>query len=90
MAKQIKIEWNHSGFEAILCSDGTMQMIRNKTSEIQQRANANNTRGGEGYTQRVNISTMFGSRRANGSVFSVDRAGAVAESEDKALSRAVM
>lgn len=90
MAKGIEIEWVHSGFEQILCSEGTMQIIRDKTSEIQQRANANNARGGAGYTQRVNISRMSGSRRANGSVYNVDEKGYVAETEDKALSRAVM
>lgn len=85
------IEWVHEGFEEILCSSGTMQMVQNITNQIAGRANANNTRGGSGFSQKTEIQYAFGqSKRWLGVVSSTDEASKIAEKEDKALSRAVM
>ena len=89
MARQLEIEWNHSGFEEILSSAGTMSVVQSTTSTIKERANANNTHGGKGFYSGTKIGRAFGSERALGFVYSSDRKSAIAESEDKALSRAV-
>ena len=89
MAKQMEIEWIHEGFEAILCSSGTMSAVESATASIVSRANANNRRGGYGFKSGTRLGTAFGSRRAMGFVYSTDRRSAIAEAEDKALSGAV-
>lgn len=89
MAKQLEIEWNHSGFEEILCAGGTMAIVQSTTNTIRERANANNQRGGTGFRSGTRIGRAYGSERALGFVYSTDRKSAIAESEDKALSRAV-
>ena len=88
MASQVRIKFNSKGFKDILCSDGVKGAVSEAASSIQSRANANNTRGGEGFA----VSTWMGSYgggRWVGSVSSTDRKSMVAEAEDKALSRAV-
>lgn len=89
MAKKIEIEWNHAGFEQILCASGTMTAVQSATDKIRANANANNRRGGHGFRSGVRLGKAFGSQRALGFVYSSDRQSAIAESEDKALSRAV-
>lgn len=89
MAKQIEIEWVHEGFEQILCSPGTMAKIQEETNRIQEAANANNTRGGDGFEAGTRLGRAFGSQRALGFVYTTDRKSKIAEAEDKALSRAV-
>lgn len=84
-----KFEWNHKGFEGILCDPGTMDEIQSVTERIKNNANENNHRGGKGFDSGTRIGKAFGSQRALGFVFSTDRNSAIAESEDKALSGAV-
>lgn len=89
MAKQMEIQWVHEGFEAILCDPGVMSEVKAVTAKIAGRANANNRRGGYGFNSGTRLGHAFGSQRAMGFVYTTDRKSRVAESEDKALSRAV-
>lgn len=89
MAQKMQIEWVHEGFEKILCAPGTMQQVQAVTDKIKARANANNTRGGNGFESGTRLGKAFGSQRAMGFVYTTDRKSKIAEAEDKALSRAV-
>ena len=89
MAQKMTIEWNHDGFEAILCCDGTMQQVKLQADRIRENANANNIRGGFGFESDTRIGRAYGSQRALGFVYTTDKKSRIAESEDKALSRAV-
>lgn len=88
MGKQIKIKFISQGFKEILCSEGVKNLVTSATSDIQGKANANNTRGGEGFDAHVWMGS-FGGGRWVGSVSTTDRKSQIAEAEDKALSRAV-
>ena len=90
MAKEVEIEFFSEGFTQILTSGGTMSAVQNATNGIYQRANANNTRGGQGFHSGTRIGTAFGCSRALGFVYTTDRESCIAEAEDKALSGAVM
>lgn len=89
MAQRITIEWNHDGFEEILCSEGVQAKVREQAERIRDAANANNTRGGEGFECATRLGKAYGSQRALGFVYTTDEKSRIAESEDKALSRAV-
>lgn len=89
MAQKMVIEWNHAGFEALLCDEGTMALVQQQTDRICENANANNSRGGNGFESGTRLGKAYGSQRALGFVYSTDNKSALAESEDKALSRAV-
>ena len=89
MAKQIEIEWISEGFEKILCASGTMSAVKASTDRIRSNANANNRRGGNGFHSGTRLGRAFGSQRALGFVYTTDRQSRIAESEDKALSKAV-
>lgn len=89
MAQRMTIQWNHEGFEALLCDSGTMQLVQQQAERIRDAANANNSRGGKGFDSAARLGRAYGSQRALGFVYSTDRKSALAESEDKALSRAV-
>lgn len=85
--KITKIEFVSEGFKAIFASEGCRELVEEKTNEIADRANANNTRGGEGFASSV----IYGSKagRYIGFVSTTDNQSKIAESEDSALSRAV-
>lgn len=92
MGQQIKITFIPKGFEEILCSAGVHGVVQDATYAIQARANANNSRGGNGFAARTRISDagkQYRSKRAIGHVYTTDHASCVAEAEDKALSRAL-
>lgn len=89
MATKTVIEWNHAGFEALLCDSGTMALVKQQTDRICEAANANNGRGGEGFESGTRLGRAYGSQRALGFVYTTDEKSRIAESEDKALSRAV-
>lgn len=89
MAKQFEMEWNHEGFEAILQAPGTASAIESAMRNIQKRANSNNHRGGKGFHAGKRIARAYGSNRWLGFVYTSDLNSRIAESEDKALSRAV-
>lgn len=88
MGKQIRIKFISSGFKEILCSEGVKSLVESATSDIQGRANANNMRGGDGFDSHVWMGS-FGGGRWVGSVTTTDHKSMIAETEDKALSRAV-
>lgn len=88
MGTQTKIKFNSQGFKEILCSDGVKNLVTEQTSIIQDRANANNRRGGDGFDAHVWMGG-YGGGRWVGSVTTTDRKSKIAEAEDKALSRAV-
>lgn len=93
MATELRItKWCKEGFEEILCNGGVQGLVAEATDMIQARANANNTRGGKGFGAGTRIGyagKAFRSQRALGFVYTTDHASCVAESEDKALSRAL-
>ncbi len=89
MAQRMTISWNHDGFEALLCDGGTMDLVQQQTERICEAANANNNRGGNGFESATRLGRAYGSQRALGFVYTTDRESRIAESEDKALSRAV-
>lgn len=89
MAKEVRIEFIGEGFGEILRSEGTRELVKTVTDEIGAKANANNTRGGKGYTTSVEQSGRYKNRRWVGFVTSTDKKSVIAETEDGALTRAV-
>lgn len=89
MATKMTIEWNHQGFEAILQAPGTASAVESAMRSIQNKANANNRRGGKGFGAGKRIARAYGSNRWLGFVYTQDIRGAIAQSEDQALTRAV-
>ena len=90
MAKRVEIEFISAGFEQILTCAGVHDVILSETEAICSRANAANARGGEGFQSNVKLTHAYRSNRYVGFVGTTDRASMIAESEDKALSGAVM
>ena len=88
MGQQIKIKFVSKGFKEIVCGDGVQSAVRDATETIQGKANANNSRGGKGFSANVWMGS-YGGGRWIGSVTTTDRKSMVAEAEDKALSRAL-
>jgi hypothetical protein len=89
-SKKVDIEFFSEGFAQIVASAGTMSAVQSVTNQIRDRANANNTRGGSGFYSGTRIGRAYGVDRALGFVYTSDKQSAQAESEDKALSGAVM
>jgi len=88
MGKQTRITFISKGFKDILCGDGVKELVTSQASDIQSRASANNSRGGEGFEAETWMG-RYGGGRWVASVSTTDRASRIAEAEDKALSRAV-
>lgn len=88
MAINARIEFISAGFRGILLSDGCRELIQQTTDEIRDRADANNDRGGEGFSSTVQVGN-YGGGRWIGYVGTTDQASAIAEAEDKALTRAL-
>lgn len=88
MGQQLKIKFISSGFKEILCSGEVNEMVTQAAEQIQSRANANNTRGGDGFSANTWMGG-YGGGRWVASVTTTDRQSMIAEAEDKALSRAV-
>ena len=82
------ITFNSDGFKAVLESDGVKELVTNTANEICERANANNERGGKGYAVEVKH-FGFGGGRWGAFISATDKKANQAESEDKALTRAV-
>lgn len=89
MATNIRLEFISDGFKQILESDGVRELVQETADNIKDRANANNTRGGQGFESNV-IQGNYGGGRWIGFVKSTDRESDIAESEDKALTGAVL
>lgn len=88
MASTIEIEFFSDGFKQILNSDGVRAVLEAKAKEIQSRANANIQGDSEGYRVKV-WRGGYGGGRLIASVYTTDWESLKAESENKALSRAV-
>ena len=92
MAKQIRLEFNSEGFREILTGAGVQSVVSEATQKIQAQANANAAgeldENSEGFSARTWLGG-FGGGRWVGSVSTTDHSTMVAESENKALSRAV-
>ena len=81
----VRIEWNNQGFKDILRSDGVKELVLNTAEAIAERATNNIPGPSEGYS----ASAKQNPSRWVAGVITTDQASIVAESEDKALSRAV-
>ena len=90
MAKRVEIEFISEGFEQILTGSGVQNVVYEQTNAICARANAANSRGGGGFESNVKLTHAYRSNRYVGFVGTTDRKSMIAESEDKALSGAVM
>ena len=88
MAKETRIVFNSAGFRDILLSDGVRDAVTSTAEEIKEKANANNTRGGNGFTGNVQVGG-YGGGRWVGFVTASDNKASLAESEDQALTRAL-
>ena len=86
----MEIEFISEGFEQILTGSGVQNVVYEQTNAICARANAANSRGGEGFESNVKLTHAYRSNRYVGFVGTTDRKSMIAESEDKALSGAVM
>lgn len=83
------LQFISEGFKAILESEGTKEVVRSAAEEIQQKANANaGIEDSEGFSCEV-WHGNYGGGRWVASVSTTDKKTMKAESEDKALSRAV-
>ena len=82
------IEFNNDGFKEILRSDGCRELIEQTTDEIADKANARNTRGGSGFASKVEFGGK--AQRYVGFVYTTDKNSEIAESEDGALSGAIL
>lgn len=85
MAGNVRIEWNNAGFVEILKSDGVRDLVLSTAEQIASRATANISEASEGYEASAK---QMSSRWVAG-VITTDDASIRAESENKALSRAV-
>ena len=84
----VRIVFNSDGFKQILLSDGCRDLVQSTTEEIKNKADANNTRGGDGFEASTMVGG-YGGGRWIGFVSTTDNASKIAESEDKALTRAI-
>lgn len=86
MADDVRIQFDSSGFKALLESDGVYDLVTDTADEIAQRANTN------GNTDGFVTSSMrgqYGGGRWVAFVKSVTAEATKAEAEDKALTRAL-
>lgn len=87
MAKA-RIVFNSEGFRQILTSEGCQNVVKTTAEGICERANANNSRGGDGFKASVELGG-YGGGRWIGFVSATDNKASAAESEDKALTGAI-
>lgn len=81
----IRIEFNSDGFAALLKGSEVQQMIEGHTNEVKQRADGYIVGDSEGFKGDTKL---MGTRWV-GLVGTTDRASMIAESENKALEKAV-
>lgn len=85
---EIKIEFISDGFRQILESAGVKAAVESAANDIKNKADANITEESAGFS--VNTwKGSYGGGRWVASVTTTDRASIVAESENKALTKAV-
>lgn len=83
-----RIEFISEGFRQILLSDGCQKVVQETAQQIADKANANNARGGDGFETTVQQGG-YGGGRWIAFVSASDKKASEAESEDKALTRAL-
>ena len=83
-----RIVFNSDGFRQLLLSDGVRELVQSTAEEICDKANGNNTRGGDGFVVRTQVGG-YGGGRYVAFVSSTDKNSFIAESEDKALTGAL-
>ena len=83
-----RIVFNSNGFKQILLSEGCHNLVQSTADGIRDTANANNTRGGEGFVSSTQVGG-YGGGRWIGFVSAADKNASIAESEDQALTRAL-
>ena len=88
MATQIKIEFISDGFKQILNSPGVQAAVLAEAEKIAAKANANITGESSGFEAHA-WQGNYGGGRWIASASTTDYASMRAESEDKALTRAV-
>lgn len=86
----VSIEWKHEGFADIECSDAVRSVCMDAANSIKTRADGGISGESSGYKVSSHIGNAYGSRRVIVNVSTSDHASAVAEAENKALSKAVM
>lgn len=84
----MRLTFNSQGFYDILNGSGVQALVKTTADGIQGRANAAITGESSGFYSRVEKGT-YGGGRWVGFVGSTDHASLVAETENKALTRAV-
>lgn len=90
MATQIKLTFISDGFRQILLGSGVKDVVQSAADKIQAKANANAGINGESEGFSVDVwEGNYGGGRWIGSVSTTDLESQKAESEDKALSKAV-
>lgn len=82
----MEIVFNSAGFKEILESEGVRELVQDTAQEIANKANENY--GGDGYEVKVQH-LGYGGGRWGAFISSKDKKAAQAESEDKALTRAL-
>lgn len=88
MATQIKLTFISDGFRQILLGSGVKDVVQSAADKIQAKANAGINGESEGFSVDV-WEGNYGGGRWIGSVSTTDLESQKAESEDKALSKAV-
>lgn len=88
MASETRLVFNSAGFREVLLSEEVKNLVTEKAEEIRDKADGNNTRGGEGFYSNVEVGG-YGGGRWLGFVGTTDKESMTAESEDKALTRAL-
>ena len=83
-----RIVFNSEGFREILLSEGCHDLVTSVTEDIAAKANANNDRGGNGFSSSTEVGG-YGGGRWIGFVTATDRKASAAQSEDQALTRAL-
>ena len=83
-----RIEFISEGFRQILLSEGCRNIVEQTTQEIADKANGNNTRGGNGFVATTQVGG-YGGGRYIGFVTASDNKASAAQSEDQALTRAL-
>lgn len=82
----MEIVFNSAGFKEILESEGVRELVQDTAQEIADKANENY--GGDGFEVKVQH-LGYGGGRWGAFITSKDNKAAQAESEDKALTRAL-
>lgn len=83
MTEKIKLEFNPQGFAQILASEGCHTLVQSVAENIAERANANSG------LDSFRATSVKAPTRYIGFASSTDKESLAAESEDKALTRAL-